>query len=1064
MPAPELPPGLTLSDGAVRPGQILIRFEPNTNPTAPGAALAAIGGHFIETVSHGAGPHGVDVIRVALEDPSGLAHAIQVLSRLPGVAYAEPDYALHTFDLPPDIAVPPDVPEPPLEPLSLTSDPGVSGGQLWNMYGDTTGPANVYGSQAAEAWLANRTGSTTVAVGVVDTGIDYTHPDLYLNIWLNQGEIPAAVRAALTDTDGDGRITFRDLNNAANAGSVSDKNGNGRIDAGDLLHDVRWADGADQDANGFVDDLIGWDFANNDNDPFDDVGHGTHVAGTIGALGNNGVGVAGVGWSTELMAVKFLAPSGGYVSDAVRALDYVTAASTATGAANIVATNNSWGGDSPSQALLDAIVRGATGDILFVAAAGNGGPDQIGDSNDATPNYPSNYDTTGAAGYDAVISVASITSTGALSSFSNYGVGSVDIGAPGSSVYSTTLGGGYGLMSGTSMATPHVTGAIAVYAAANPAASAAQIRTDLLATATATSSLAGRTATGGRLDVSHFVYKASPSGVVVTGTVAADTVSLSKTAAGQPLATVFNDTVSGGDGADKLDGGPGADRLVGGLGDDTYTVDDPGDLVVEAVGEGSDLVNSALTFTLPANVEKLTLTGTAAINGFGNALANTITGNAAANRLEGGDGDDALTGGDGADTLVGGAGLDKLTGGLGGDRMEGGLGDDTYYVDDPADLVIEAAGEGVDLVNSTITYTLPTNVEKLTLNGVAAIDGYGNALANTLTGNAGPNRLDGGDGDDALTGADGADTLVGGAGLDKLTGGLGADLMIGGLGDDTYYVDDPGDVVVEAAGEGTDLVNSAVSFTLSANVEKLTLSGLVAIDGFGNTSANTITGNAAANRLEGADGDDTLTGGDGADTLVGGAGADKLDGGLAADQMAGGLGDDIYYVDNAGDVVVEAAGEGADLVNSSVTFTLSANVEKLTLSGAAAIDGAGNDLANLITGNTGANLLSGGDGADTLSGGNGDDTLDGGIGIDRLTGGTGADRFVFQKGQAAGDTITDFTAGDHIELHGYGAGSTFAHAVGSTTNWVVTDGQTAMTEIITLTNKYALGAGDYLFT
>lgn len=926
----------------VRAGTVLVTFEPGANPEALTHALKGLATAADRALDGGG------MVRLTLAQGVGLEAALERLSHLPGVRSAEPDFVLRAFG---DV----DGADGALTAADVSNDPGFTGGQTWGMYGDTTSRANAFGSQAGEAWTAGHTGSAKVAVGLLDTGLDYTHPDLYLNVWLNPGELSAALKAVLADTDGDGRIGFRDLNNAANAAWVSDLNANGRIDAGDLLQDSRWEDGVDQDANGYTDDLIGWDFLNYDNDPLDDSGHGTHVGGIIAAQGGNGAGVAGVTWSTQLIVAKFMGPSGGFTSGAARALDYVTALTGAPGGGGIVATNNSWGGGGFSQVLADAIVRGAQADLLFIAAAANGGADQVGDNNDVVPNYPSNIDTTAAAGFDAVVAVAALTSTGALASFSNYGPASVDIGAPGSAIYSTIPGGAYGTMSGTSMATPFVTGAVAMYAAVNPGASAAQIRADLFATAAPTASLAGKVATGGRLDVSSFIYKISPGGAAIVGTAAADTVSLTAAPAGQSKASVFNDTLWGADGADKLDGGPGADRLVGGAGNDTLTVDNPGDVVVENPGEGVDLVNSAISLTLAPNVEKLTLTGALPLTGTGNELDNTITGNAAANALSGGDGADILDGGDGADTLTGGAGNDKLT------------------------------------------------------------------------------------------------------------GGTGADVMAGGPGNDTYGVDAAGDQVTEAAGEGSDLVSSTISYALGANLEKLTLAGTAAINGTGNELANTLTGNGAANLLDGADGADTLTGGAGDDTLVGGAGNDKLTGSAGADRLQGGTGNDTYYVDNSGDVVVEAAGEGSDIVVSTISFTLGDNVEKLTLTGSAPVNATGNALGNTITGGTAANVLNGAEGADTITGGDGADTIDGGAGVDRLTGGAGVDRFVFQKGQAAGDTVVDFAAGETLELHGWGAGSTIDRQAGSLTNWVITDGVTGATEVIVLSNKYALAAGDWVF-
>ena len=392
--------------------------------------------------------------------------------------------------------------------------------------------------------------------------------------------------------------------------------------------------------------------------------------------------------------------------------------------------------------------------------------------------------------------------------------------------------------------------------------------------------------------------------------------------------TAARDYLYGLAGNDILNGGLGADTMLGGLGNDTYVVDNAGDVVVELAGEGTDTVQSSISYALADNVENLTLTGTAAINGTGNALGNVLTGNVASNVLTGGDGNDTLNGGAGADTLIGGA------------------GNDIYVVDNAGDIVVELAGFGTDTVQSSINTTLADNVENLTLTGTAAINGTGNALGNTITGNTASNILTGGDGNDSLN------------------GGAGADTLIGGGGNDVYTVDNAGDVVVEMAGEGTDLVNASVSYTLANNVENLTLTGSAAINGTGNALANVLTGNAAANTLAGGAGDDTLNGGGGADVLI------------------GGTGNDLYIVDNAADIVTELAGEGADTVQASVSYSLAANVENLTLAGAVAISAAGNELDNSLLGNSAANTLTGGAGNDTLNGGTGADTLLGGTGND----------------------------------------------------------------------------------
>ena len=315
-----------------------------------------------------------------------------------------------------------------------------------------------------------------------------------------------------------------------------------------------------------------------------------------------------------------------------------------------------------------------------------------------------------------------------------------------------------------------------------------------------------------------------------------------------------------------------------------------------------------------------------------------------------------------ADNLTGNAGANTLDGGAGNDTMVGGAGNDIYVVDNAGDVVVEAAGGGTDQVDSSITYNLGANVENLTLTGAGNVNGTGNALANVLTGNTGNNVLN---------------------------GGAGVDTMIGGAGNDTYVVDNSGDTVIEAAGGGTDIVQSSVSIVgpdaLAANVENLTLTGSAAINGTGNTGNNIIVGNSADNTLN-----------------AGTAGTDSL---------RGGGGNDTYVVDHAGVTVTEVAGAGTDTVQSSVTTTLSNNVENLTLTGTGDINGTGNGAANVITGNTGNNALLGGGGNDTILAGAGNDTVTGGAGQDTITGGTGKDTFVYT---ATGDTGTTPTSRDII--------------------------------------------------
>ena len=530
-----------------------------------------------------------------------------------------------------------------------------------------------------------------------------------------------------------------------------------------------------------------------------------------------------------------------------------------------------------------------------------------------------------------------------------------------------------------------------------------------------------------------------------------------------------NDILNGYGGNDLLNGGQGADTLTGGLGDDVYVVDNVADVVTENAGEGTDTVQTTVTRTLEANVENLTLIGTAAIDGTGNTLANVLTGNSEANVLDGG---------------------------LGADTLSGWGGNDTYVVDNVGDIVTETStlSTELDTVQSSITYTLGANVENLTLTGAAAINGTGNALANVITGNSADNFLMGDAGNDVLTG---------GAGNDTLDGGAGADTLIGGIGDDDYVIDNVGDVVTENVGEG---VADTVELYLDANYSL----GAGIEDAYRYGSGNwTTTGNAADNSLYGNSGNDTLIGlagndvlwGDlGADTLIGGAGddryyvdnvgdvvtenagegvdtvyvfgtisytlaanvenayspfwagnltgnvldntlsgsygADILDGGLGADTLSGWGGNDIYIVDNVGDVVNETStlATEIDSVQSSINYTLGANVENLTLTGAADLEGTGNALANVLRGNSGYNVLWGLDGNDTLYAGNGDEAY-GGTGNDTLYAENTSGNYTDLYGEDGDDTLTG-GAGMNTLMGGLGNDTIIG---GSGTNFIYGD-------------------------
>ncbi|MDQ1081950.1 proprotein convertase P-domain-containing protein [Pseudoroseomonas cervicalis] len=375
-----------------------------------------------------------------------------------------------------------------------------------------------------------------------------------------------------------------------------------------------------------------------------------------------------------------------------------------------------------------------------------------------------------------------------------------------------------------------------------------------------------------------------------------------------------DDILLGGGARDRLQGGSGADRMEGGGGHDVYWVDQAGDRVVELPGGGHDRVVAAIDYTLPDQVEELLLEGPAQ-RGTGNALDNLIDGNALDNLLQGGEGDDQLFGEGGQDRLEGGAGHDFLKGGAGADWLLGGFGNDSYSVDDPGDVVVERIHQGFDTVRAWIDgYTLPDWVEELELWGPLARDGHGNAGHNRITGNALDNHLSGGAGndmlyglagDDALEGGAGDDWLIGGSGNDTLDGGEGFDRLHGGAGDDTYWLRDAADRILEWNDHGYDTALALVDTQLAANVEALRLMGEAALKGTGNRLDNRITGNDSDNRLWGMGGDDVLIGGGGQDQLRGGEGDDRLEGGAGDDELGGGAGADLF---------VFAAGDGQDRI------------------------------------------------------------------------------------------------------------------------------------------------------
>lgn len=429
------------------PEEILVKFKPGTPDSAKEKTHKELG----TTVKDKIEKIGVEVVKVP---PGRVVEFANKFKKKDSVEYAEPNYILRVALIP--------------------NDPGFP--QLWGLHNTgQTGGAVDADIDAPEAWDIVR--SSTHVVGVIDTGIDYTHEDLAANMWTNPGEIPG--------------------------------------------------NGIDDDSNGFIDDVNGWDFVNNDNDPFDDYGHGTHVAGTIAAVGNNNTGVAGINWLGKIAALKFLDANGyGTTDNAIKAILYANQMGFAV-------SNNSWGGGGFSQALYDAISAANATGYLFVAAAGNSGVNA-----DISPMYPAAYD------LPNIISVAATDHNDLKASFSNYGATSVDLGAPGVNIYSTVPKGscylcsasGYLSLRGTSMASPHVAGTAALLWNYNPALNYLEVKNKLLNLSDPIDDLRGKTLSGGRLNIYNLIDNdAAPPAAVTDLAVTAvthNTAALSWTAVG----------------------------------------------------------------------------------------------------------------------------------------------------------------------------------------------------------------------------------------------------------------------------------------------------------------------------------------------------------------------------------------------------------------------------------------------------------------------------------------------------------------------------------------------------
>lgn len=765
---------------------------------------------------------------------------------------------------------------------------------------------------APEAWDIT-TGSSSLVTAVIDTGVDYTHPDLAANMWTNPLEVPG--------------------------------------------------DGVDNELNGYIDDVYGIDTINGDSDPMDDNRHGTHVAGIIGAAGNNAAGIAGVAWQADIMAVKIMTADGFLTTASlVDGLNYVTKMRRDFGI-NVRVTNNSYGGFPDSGTIQQAIQDMQNQGILFVAAAGNSTND-----NDRAPSYPDSY------GFDNIISVAATDRRDALAGFSSFGETTVDLAAPGVDVWSTLLNSSYGLLSGTSMAAPHVAGVAALAFSAYPAADWRNVKDALVHGADWLVGLHGKMVSGGRLNAKRTLDLLRAPLAFVDGTAGNDIIEVrlkagdatrlqidvNGTVTEYAVSAVSwvrlrglggNDTIrvneangavtlplwaDGGPGNDALTGGSGEDRLFGGEGDDTLDGAGGRDLVTGGVGHD------------PA--------------------------------VRGGAGDDIVIGYDGNDALFGDAGNDSLLGEAGDDDLDGNAGNDAFVfktLPDPigvdktlgTDVITEAANLDVDTVD--LTYYTPAasplvidlNTSGTRLSGgtkivdetdlilyqadITAIENArGTVFADLLRGNSRNNTLFGQGGDDILEGGAttaGADTFWGSDGLDTADYSMRAGAVNISL--DNAANDG-------ATGEGDNVRNDIETVIGGGGNDTLT----------GGSLPVTLQGSAGNDTLRGGGGDDVLEGGAGADTVYGMLGNDEVYGSTKAGDDTGDLADTLY-----GDDPAYTGVGGSDTING----------------------GAGSDWCY---GGYGNDLLEGGSGSDTLLGEDGDDTFKAKDNeIDTLYGGFGVD-------------------------------------------------------------------------
>lgn len=876
------------------PGEVLVRFEAGTTV----AERREVRNELDLTVKQVLPVPQLQLLK--LQPGQSVNSAVAELEVFADVKYAEPNFIRETNFTPNDTLYP--------EMWGLNNF-----GQPYQIYGSGSGSTYTGAIDAdidaPEAWDLS-TGSPNATVAVMDTGVDYLHQDIAVNIHVNGGE------------SGGGNET----------------------------------NGVDDDTNGFVDDVIGWDFVDEsypapapDNDPMDGNGHGTHVAGTAAGAGNNAEGIAGVSMNSGIVPVKVL-DDGGSGTAAMVASGIAYA-----GKVGADVANGSFGSPAWSQSELDAIELYPN--TLYVFSAGNSNNDNDGDKSAFPCSYPAAN----------IVCVASSDAWDNRSGFSSFGATSVDLAAPGTNITSTkasaldNIEGDYWTISGTSMASPHVAGAAALLKSIDPSASAKLLKSTLMDGVDPLPAFAGKTITGGRLNLAtsaallnpaaasaqvsvvngRVVFAAGPgasNNVSVSGSSGAITVSDSGTTllagagctsdnpnqatcsaaatsirvdlgdmndtftsstalASEATGGAGDDTFSGGSGDDVVDGGAGADTINGGDGSDTANYDDR---------------TAAVSLTLDSNANDGEM-------GEGDSIGGTVE------NLVGGGGSDTLTGNGADNALTGGAGVDQLSGLGGADNFRGGSASDTID-----------GGDGVDAV----TYSERFNSVFVSLDGVAN-DGENDEFDNVLSN---VENITGGRASDELIGDADANSLSGGRGNDSLMGNAGSDVLGGGLGTDT----------------GSYVLSTADVFVTLNNV---------ADDGSLTEGDNVL------------DDIENITGGSGNDTLVGSSEVNVLRGGPGNDSIAGGDGIDTGdYSDHLAGVSVSLDGNAND-GSLGETDNVATDIENLT--GTSGVD--------VLTGSSSDNMLIGGDSNDTLNGLGGDDRLQGGQGTDAINGGDGSD-------------------------------------------------------------------------